>query len=198
MMKPAQFLRLLSGLRQADDTIGAVYTEIAMHVLSQWHAHGNRTPHMQMCLAVFGGTDEAGAFGEKGATVRGLSAGIARMFANLRKLPKRDESADVESIVVEMATMASRTVAEAREDAKAQRQARETAKAKAAVEAEAAKPEPVTLMLIDAAGAGLQLTPAEHAALLKTLQLLRDQDAIDAEIRVVEIVEPAIELPALL
>lgn len=193
-MKPVQFVKILSNIRAADDMLGEALTAVACHVLEQWHKHGNRTPHMQLMLAIDGGTDEHGLFGDKGSTLRGVSKGVATLFAGLRRLPKRDETTDTDEAALHAVESGMATRAELRAEAKAKREANATAKARAAAEAEEVKAEPVKLMLIDAAGAGIQLTAAEHAALAKTLQLLRDQDAIDAEIRVVEIVE---EVPAL-
>lgn len=197
-MKPAQFLKILSNLRRADDALGEALTEIALYVLEQWHKHGNKTPHMQLFLAVDGGVDEHGLFAGKGETVRGLSKGVSTLFAGLRRLPKRDETADVEMAALDAVHAGMKTRAEASEEAKAKRDTRAKAKARAEAEAEEAKETEAAafkLMLIDAAGAGTAITPEEYAALMQTLQLLRDQDAIDAEIRVVEIIEPA---PALI
>lgn len=197
MLKPAQFLKLLSNVRAADDMLGESVSTIALHVLEQWHRHGNKTPHIQLRLAIDGGTDEHGFFGDKGATIRGVSKGLALAFTGLTRLPKRDETADVEVAAQNVVDAGMQTRAEAREESKAKREAREKGKARAAAEADDLKANPVKLMLIDAAGAGVELTAKEHAALLKTLMLLRDQDAIDAEILVSEVIVPVETLPAL-
>lgn len=174
-MKPAQFLKLLTIVRTADDNLTDTIGAIALYILEQHHKHGNRTPYLQLRCAIDGGQDKWGAFGVKDAMVRGVSAGMARLFAGI-KLAARDENADVELLAQEAASIGIATRAEAREEAKYKREQRKAAEAKETKAAEKAhKP---TGMLIDCGGVGTELTPAETIALLKTLKALREQDTI--------------------
>lgn len=181
-MKPVQFIKLLSGIRRADDSLGETLAEISMHVFEQYHKHGNKTPHMQLMLAVDGGVDQHGLFGSKGETLRGLSKGMAQLFAGVRKLGKQNPEADCETLAQLAVDGGMKTRAEASADAKASREARAQAKVK---EETKEQPDPVTCALVFASGAAIQLTPKECAALEKTLLALRSQergdDVIDME-----------------
>jgi hypothetical protein len=168
------FHKSLSFIRKTDAAVSDAVREIAGHVLSQWHQHGNKTPYMELQLALHGGIDSHGLFGKKGDTVRGVSKGIALAFSGI-KLGKADATTDIDNAVTEAVSKGMKTRSEASEAAKARRDAREANK----VEVEA--PEPVTCALVLASGAAVKLSPAEAAALMKTLEALRAVNTFDAE-----------------
>lgn len=183
-MKTAQFIKILSGIRQADDMLGEAVAEIAFEVLSQWHQHGNKTPQMMLLLAIDGGEDENGWFTTKGAELRGVSRGIASLFAGLRRLPKRDESTDIETAAQLAVDEGMRTRNEAKAEAKAKREANSRAKAKAEAKArdeaeDAAESLRGSFALVHPSGTVIELTEAEFSALSKTLTQLRTLDAAD-------------------
>lgn len=190
-----QFVKLLSVVRRADDALGETLSTIAVEVLEQWHQHGNRTPHMTLILAIDGGKDENGFFGEKGAEIRGVSASIGRLFAGLRRLPKRDADADVEVQATEAIYAGIKTRAEAQAESKHRAEARKAEKAKAeklaAAEARKVEREQVareTLMIYGAAGEGTKISGTEYAALMATLEALRDQAKLDSLDLVTEVI----------
>lgn len=190
MLKPAAFLKLLSSVRQSDDALGEALSEIAHYVLTQWHTHGNRTPHLQLRLALDGGVDESGWFGAKNAQLRGVSRGVAILFNGLRKLPARDTEADVEVATQNVVDSGMLTRAEARAESKAKR---ETNAKKAAKITESA-PEPDTTGLLGIIGlvrdgTVIELSAAEFDALAKTLTQLRALQATDGGIIDVQVRE---------
>ncbi len=170
------FHKSLAFIRKTDAAVGEAVSNIAAHVLEQWHKHGNKTPYMEMRLAIDGGIDSHGLFGKKGDTVRGVSRGIALAFSGV-KLGKADPTCDVEAAVLEAVAKGMRTREEAKADAAAKRAEREANKDAEPVE----QPQSVTCALVLPSGTAVKLTPEEAAALMTTLDALRKARTVDAE-----------------
>lgn len=168
------FHKSLALIRKTDGAIASAVQEIASHVLTQWHQHGNKTPYMELQLALHGGIDAHGLFGAKGETVRGISKGIALAFAGI-KLGKANPETDIDAAVSEAVAKGMKTRAEVSEANKAKRAEREANKA------EAVKAEPVTCALVLASGAAVKLSPEEAMQLMQTLEALRAARTVDAE-----------------
>lgn len=167
------FHKSLSLIRKTDAAVAEAVREVSAHVLTQWHQHGNKTPYMELQLALHGGIDAHGLFGKKGDTVRGVSRGIALAFAGI-KLGKADPATDISAAVDAAVGKGMQTRADASAAAKAKRDAKPA-------KAEVDQPEPVTCALVLASGAAVKLTPEEAAQLMKTLEMLRDARTVDAE-----------------
>jgi hypothetical protein len=202
-MKSAQFIQLLSSIRASDDVIGEVLTDVGTYVLSQWHIHGNKTPAAQLRLALHGGVDVDGILGDKGATLRGVSASLAAVFAPMLKLGQRDPECDVDALVLERVALVMRTRAEKKADSADSRAKRAAEKVKAE-KAEARKREDETRQRIAAAtvaaerevltsvrsslvmptGEIIPLTAEEVSALHQTLQALRAADTAEVLLKI--------------
>jgi hypothetical protein len=202
-MKSAQFIKILATIRASDDVMGEVLTDVGEYVLTQWHQHGNKTPANQLRLALHGGIDTDGILGEKGETLRGVSATLAAVFAPMLKLGQRDPHADIDAIVLERVALAMRTRAEKKADSADSRAKRAADKAKAE-KAEARKREDETRQRIAAAtvaaerevlasvrsslvmptGEVIPLTAEEVSALHQTLVALRAADTAEVLLKI--------------
>jgi hypothetical protein len=202
-MKSAQFIKLLATIRASDDAVGEILTDVGEYILTQWHQHGNKTPANQLRLALHGGVDADGILGEKGETLRGVSATLAAIFAPMLKLGARDPHADIYAIVLERVGLAMRTRAERKADAADSRakRAAEKARAEKAQERERAAEvrqqvaaavaaterrvlESFRSCLVMPSGGVTYLTEEEASALFETLQALRAVDTAEVLLKI--------------
>jgi len=168
------FHKSLAAIRRTDAAVAEAVRPIIAHVLGQWHKHANKTPYMELRLAIDGGVDAYGLFGKKGETIRGVSRGLSMAFTGV-KLGKQDPNANVDELTTAAVAVGIQTKQEARAANAAKRAARTPKEAPAA----GVEGEPITCALIMPSGAATKLTPTEAAALWTTLEHLRALRTVD-------------------